>query len=92
MALLRCEVSEGPREGFKSIGVPSIEGHLEYLVIEDRFLAKRNGDYLLPIFIIGQDRRYNTALIQLPQETDSGAKRVWVRSDDLLKEADEVFS
>src|SRR5262245_44974046 len=53
MALLRCDISEGPRQGFKAIGVPSAVGHNEYFAIEERFLARRNGSYLLPVFIVG---------------------------------------
>jgi hypothetical protein len=90
MALVRCEVLEGPRPGFKGIGVPSIEGHQESLAIEEQFLAKRNGAYLLPVFVVGLDRQHGTALVQLPVEADSGARRVWVRKDDLITEQDEV--
>jgi hypothetical protein len=86
MALVRCEVSDGPRAGFKAIGVPSIEGHREYLAIEERFLARRNGTYLLPVFVVGWDRQHGTALVQLPQEADSGTHRVWVRSADVTEE------
>jgi hypothetical protein len=39
MALIPCEVTEGPRPGFKVVGVGSIEGHTEYLTIEERFLV-----------------------------------------------------
>ncbi len=90
MALVKCEVSEGPRPGFKAVGVRSIEGHVEYLAIEERFLAQRGGEYLLPVRLVGRDRRYNTALVQLPLEADSGANRVWVKSEQLADAPDEV--
>jgi len=90
MALIECEVEEGPRPGFKTIGVASGEGHSEYLTIEERFLVRRNGSYLLPVGLVGRDRRYNTALIQLPFEADSGANRVWVMGETLTDTADEV--
>lgn len=90
MALLTCEVTEGPRPGYKTIGIASIEGRTEYLAIEDRFLVPRNGSYLLPVRLIGRDRRYQTALVQLPVEADSGANRVWVKGDMLTDAPDEV--
>jgi hypothetical protein len=90
MALLNCEAMEGPRDGYKTIGVASIEGHTEYFAIEERFLVHRDTDWLLPVQPIGRDRRYNTALAQLPVEADSGANRVWVKGDMLIDATDEV--
>jgi hypothetical protein len=90
MTLLECEILEGPRPAFKVVGVSSIEGHTEYLTIEERFLVKRNGRYLLPVSLIGKDRRHNTLLVQLPYEADSGANRVWVKGDTIVPEPDEV--
>lgn len=92
MALVRCETSDGPRPGFTVIGIPSIAGHPEFLTIEDRFLVRQNGNYLLPVAVVGKDQRYGTALIQLPLEADSGANRVWVKADALIPEADEVLA
>jgi hypothetical protein len=90
MALVPCEVTEGPRAGFKVVGVPSIEGHTEYLTIEERFLVPRGDAYLLPVRLIGRDPRYKTALIQLPVEADSGANRVWVRGESVMEAPDQV--
>jgi hypothetical protein len=90
MALLTCEMTEGPRAGYKTIGVASIEGHTEYLAIDERFLVLRDGAYLLPVQLLGRDRRYETALVQLPVEADSGANRVWVNGDTLIDAPDEV--
>lgn len=90
MALVRCEVTEGPRGGFKTVGVPSIEGHTEYLTIEERFLVRRDNAYLLPVRLIGRDRRFDTVLVQLPVEADSGANRVWVKGNIVAEAPDEV--
>jgi hypothetical protein len=90
MALVRCEITEGPRSGFKAVGVPSVEGHSEFLSIEERFLVKRNGSFLLPVKVVGADPRHGTSLVELPLEADSGANRVWVRPGDILRDADEV--
>jgi hypothetical protein len=78
MALIQCEVADGPRTGFKTVGIPSIEGHTEYLTIEERFLVRRGDDFLLPVREISRDQQHGTSLVQLPVEADSGARRVWV--------------
>ncbi len=90
MPLLRCEVLDGPREGFKVAGVASIEGFSEYLTIEERFLVKKRGDYLLPVSVVGKDKQHDTYLIQLPYQADSGASRVWVPRAALVQEPDEA--
>jgi hypothetical protein len=90
MTMVRCEITEGPREGYKTVGVPSAAGHMEYLAIEERFLVKDNGAYLLPVDVVGKDPRYGTLLVQLPFEADSGANRVWVRPVHIVKEPREV--
>ncbi len=90
MALMRCEISEGPRANYKTVGVASIEGHTEYLAIEERFLVRQGGSYLLPVSFIGRDPRHKTALVQLPVEADSGANRVWVSAEAVTEAPDEV--
>lgn len=90
MPLLKCEVTEGPRPGYKAIGVASIEGRNEYFSIEERCLVRQGNEYLLPVWLIGRDPRYQTALVQLPVEADSGANRVWVKGDSLTVAPDEV--
>jgi hypothetical protein len=90
MPLLHCEVQEGPRPGFKVVGVASIEGYSEFLTLEERFLVKRDGRYFLPVLIVGKDRQHNTLLVQLPYEADSGANRAWVKREAILPETDEV--
>lgn len=93
MALVHCEVSEGPRPGFKLIGVQDAEGQKEFLVIEERFLVKSEGETFLPVQIIGKDPQQNVTLIELPVEADSGANRVWVPSNELhSKQPDGVIA
>lgn len=90
MPLISCEITEGPRPGFKTVGVQTVEGRKEFFSIEDRFLAKRGEDYLLPVFVIGKDKHRQMVLVQLPLEADSGARRVWLYSKDLISEPSEV--
>jgi hypothetical protein len=78
MALLKCEIEDGPRAGFKSVGIPTVEGHVENLTIEERFLITRDQIQYLPVLLMGKDKNYDTCLVQLPLEADSGANRIWV--------------
>jgi hypothetical protein len=90
MALVRCEALDGPRPGFKAVGVRSVEGHVEYLAVEERFLVRKGEAYFLPVGVVGNDPRHQTALVELPLEADSGANRVWVHADHLANGLDEV--
>ena len=90
MALLRSEISDGPRNEFKTVGIASVDGRTEYLTIEERLLARRSGELLLPVLEIGRDITKDIALVQLPVEADSGARRVWVRSADLVQDTRTV--
>jgi hypothetical protein len=91
MAMLRCDVTEGPREGFKTVAVPSMEGHPEFLAIEEKFLTKQGDQFFLHVRVIGEDRKSKATLVQLPVEADSGANRVWIHPDNLV-EAREVLT
>ncbi len=89
--LVQCEVTEGPREGFKAVSVASVEGHVENFAIEERFLVRDDDDqFRLPVKVVGRDRNRKITLIQLPVEADSGANRAWVRDDVLSPSEDEV--
>ena len=83
MELLKCDVTEGPRSGFKAIGVASVEGFSEFLSIEARFLILQDDEYFLPVRVIARDKHHVTALVKLPFEADSGANRVWVKEEAL---------
>jgi hypothetical protein len=89
--LINCEVTEGPRAGFKTVSVDSVEGWKEFFTIEERFLKSQNDTFLLPIRVVGIDREQRLKLIQLPVEADSGASRVWVSFDAIINpDEDEV--
>lgn len=90
MALIRCEITAGPRSGFKSVGISGAHGQMEFIAIEDRFLVPRNDTSLLPVHIISEDRRNKQLLVQLPVEADSGANRVWIKKDQLVEDAEEI--
>jgi hypothetical protein len=91
-ALLKCEVTRGPRNGYKTIGVASIEGYSEYMSIEDRFLVPQGETFLLPVQLIGQNKVRHIYLVQLPVEADSGANRVWVSDEIVVDTPDQVHA
>jgi hypothetical protein len=82
MALVRCEVSEGLRSSEATVAVRDYTGRPEYLPVDRGLLVGGNGKSLLPVRVISQDR--NAVLVELPDETDSGAHRIWVRAADLV--------
>ena len=90
MFITPSEITEGARPGWKTVGVESVEGHTEYLSMEDRFLVYRSGQALLAVRIVARDPRHKTLLIQLPTEADSGANRVWVPDSALVDTISEA--
>ncbi len=90
MTTVRCELVEpGQREDYRTVGVKSADGHLEYVSLEERFLEQRGQEWFLPVLlIIRPGKGVNKALVQLPFEADSGAKRVWVPADSVEEEAE----
>jgi hypothetical protein len=92
MALIKCVVTDGPRKGFKAVEVLSVEGRSEYFSIEERFLVKKDNSYQLPVRLIARDPRYDTALVQLPVEADSGANRVWIDATTMTDAPDEAVA
>jgi hypothetical protein len=90
MRFIQCQASEGPRDGFKTVKVRTVEGYDECLTIEDRFLAQRDDDFFLPVIPVGQDKNQQMALVHLPVEADSGARRVWVYEADLIDDPNRV--
>jgi hypothetical protein len=89
---VHCEISEGPRTGFLSVGIDSVEGYKEYLAIEEQFLVTNGPDSFLAIAVVGKDITNNTTLIELPFEADSGAKRVWVPNEEVTSTPREVVA
>lgn len=83
MTILECTVSEGPRDGYKSVEVQDAEGNTEYFVIDERFIVEQDGGTFVPVSKIGRDDGTKLELVQLPVETDSGAKRIWVEPEQV---------
>ena len=87
MPYVLCEVSEGLRSGERTVAVRSVQGGREFLRVEAGALHHRNGNAYLPVGVVRREPKGYT-LIELPQESDSGANRLWVANETLLEEAD----
>jgi hypothetical protein len=83
MALVRCEIADGPRPEVKDVRVQSLDGY-ELLAIEEHYLVHRDDGYYLPVGFLGTDQGERAALVLLPLPAHSGANRVWVRADQIL--------
>jgi len=87
MAEIRCEkVSRGLRSTEKSVTVRNaVTGLQSSLRVEADFLTLDKGNYYLPVGVVQEEREQGLALIELPQEPDSGSTRLWVRIADFLE-------
>ena len=86
MAQLRCEsVSEGLRASEVIATFRDYQGRRHLLRVDRDFLYQENDDSYLPVGVIHVDPRTHLILIELPQEAETGANRLWVRPEQLDK-------
>ncbi|WP_435018818.1 hypothetical protein TA3x_000804 [Tundrisphaera sp. TA3] len=83
MALVACEISDGLRASEATVAVREVVGDRQYLRVERDFLTEDAGRYYLSVALIQMDPTGASALIELPQEADSGTSRLWVPASDL---------
>jgi hypothetical protein len=85
---VQCEVTIG---GLLPRGVTAritdVEGRRQFVQVTSGMINRRGDQDYLPVGIVEIDRKKRRVLIELPVEADSGAHRMWVRFDDLRKEA-----
>ena len=86
MALLVCEtVSDGLRPEEKSVTFRNVvSGQRSALRVESDFLTFHDGKYYITVGIIHEEPQQELVLVELPQATDVGPLRLWVRTSDLL--------
>ncbi len=73
-----CEISPGLRPSERTVAVTSVQGRREYLRIEASYLLQEGEHAYLPVGFIYEHPETNSALIELPLEADSGARRLFV--------------
>ena len=86
MRLLRCEsVSPGLRPEEVSVDVRNVvTGQRSAFRVEADFLSVHEGKNYITVGVIQEEPQQGLVLVELPQATDVGPLRLWVRSSDLL--------
>jgi hypothetical protein len=86
MELVLCEVYPGLSAEDASVAVRDVHNVRAFLHVDNRaFLSWRQDRAYLPVGVVHRDRERGVALIELPQEADSGAHRLWVPLSSLRK-------
>jgi len=84
MALIRCDnVTKGMRSSERTVAVKDARGRKEFLRVELDFLTQHGEEYWLPVGVLHEDSSHKAALIELPQESESGTNRFWAKLTDL---------
>jgi hypothetical protein len=76
---VECEVmvSDGILDT-QVVKVPDVEGHDHVLRVAKGELVEKDEKKYLPVGLVRVDYKLRRALVELPQEADSGTTRVWV--------------
>jgi hypothetical protein len=82
---VECEVTvpEGILET-QVVAVPDSENRRHFIRIAKGALNEIGGKQYLSIGIVRVDEKHDRALIELPQEADSGYRRIWVSFERFL--------
>lgn len=88
MAQLVCErVSRGMRESEVTVTIRDHAGRTDFLRVERDFLNEEGSRHYLPVAVLHKDTDKGVALIELPQESERGANRIWVSLSNLHESA-----
>jgi hypothetical protein len=82
---LICEVSEGLRPSEATVMVTDVQNFRHFLPVDRDLLAEEGGRSCLPVGLIHLDEGQKLALVELPIETDSGTRRIWVKQRQLVR-------
>jgi hypothetical protein len=85
---VQCEVTVGGLlPGGVTARVSGVDGRHQFVQVTSGMINRWSDTDYLPVGLVEIDRKRRRVLIELPAEADSGAHRLWVRFDDLRKEA-----
>jgi hypothetical protein len=85
---VQCEVTVGGLlPGGVTARITDADGRRQFVQVTAGMINRWGGADYLPVGIVEIDRKTRRVLIELPAEADSGANRMWVKFDDLRKEA-----
>ena len=87
MAQVLCDqLSKGLRESEVIATVTDLSGRRHFLRVERDFLTTdAAGRFFLPVGVVHFDLKTKAVLIEFPQEAETGANRIWVKSSALLE-------
>ncbi|HTU17767.1 MAG TPA: hypothetical protein VMG10_06850 [Gemmataceae bacterium] len=85
MAYVLCEVHPGLGKRDVSVAVHDVHKVRTFLHVDRDFLTRERDRVYLPVGVVSRDHGRGMALIELPQEADSGAHRLWVPLSSLLE-------
>lgn len=77
------KIGVGMRPSEAIVTIRDAEGRKDFLRVERDFLANIGGRYYLPVALIHEDGPQGRMLVELPQESEIGANRIWVRVTDV---------
>lgn len=82
---VECSTHPGLRDSEAGVTVHDISGRPQRLRVEWDFLHNEGDQYYLPIGIVARHPTERKVLIEFPQKADSGANRIWVAPEQLLR-------
>jgi hypothetical protein len=86
MIKVLCElVSPGMRAVDAIATIRDFHGRRHFLHMEKDFLVPHNSRSAVPVAFIHRDPQTGAVLIELPQESETGVNRLWVRGEDVLE-------
>jgi hypothetical protein len=76
---VECDVTvtDGIRDT-QVVAVPDETGNRQFLRVGKGTVVQAGGKTYLPIWVVQLDNKGRRALVELPQEADSGTRRLWV--------------
>jgi hypothetical protein len=83
--LIPCRVSKGFRDQELMVEVTDFRGLQESLPLDKDFVVYKKDKPYLPVRVLHLNEKEEAALIVLPVESDSGAHRIWVKLEGVLK-------
>jgi hypothetical protein len=79
--LVPCRVSKGLRDKEVLATITDFHGREESMPLDRDFLVYHGDKPYLPVRVLHRSEKDRAALIALPVEADSGAHRIWVKTE-----------